>query len=94
VASVYTLSARRKKRFSGGVRVPRVTSRSCPTSKCDARVRNRQFEPPPSGFMPIAMAIASASVDLPEPFSPTRNVTAGCRASPPRNTDNAGTTSW
>lgn len=33
--------------------------------------------PPPSALNPAATAIASTSVDLPAPLSPTRNVTLG-----------------
>lgn len=29
---------------------------------------------PPSGLHPYAMAIASSSVDFPDPFSPVKNV--------------------
>jgi hypothetical protein len=36
---------------------------------------------PPSGLNPAATAIASTSVDLPLPFSPTRKVTAGSSSS-------------
>ena len=34
---------------------------------------------PPSGLNPRTTAIASSNVDLPLPFSPTMNVTEGCR---------------
>ena len=37
---------------------------------------------PPSGDSPYAMATASTIVDLPEPFSPTRNVTPLASVSP------------
>lgn len=42
----------------------------------------RKFWLPPSGLNPHATASASTTVDLPEPFSPTRNVTPGGRSSP------------
>ena len=37
---------------------------------------------PPSGSSPNAIATASTSVDLPEPFSPTRKVTPGAASGP------------
>lgn len=48
-----------------------------------ARVANRKFWDPPSGLNPAATAIASMRVDLPVPFSPTKNVTPDATASPP-----------
>jgi hypothetical protein len=41
---------------------------------------------PPSGLRPKAIATASTMVDLPEPFSPTRNVTPLARSIPSRAT--------
>src|SRR6266851_10120885 len=38
---------------------------------------NRKFLLPPSALNPYLVAIASRSVDFPEPFSPMKNVTAG-----------------
>ncbi len=40
-----------------------------------------KFLVPPSGLKPALMAMASISVDLPEPLSPTRNVTARLNSS-------------
>jgi hypothetical protein len=42
-----------------------------------------KFDEPPSGLIPATIAIASDSVDLPLPFSPTRYVTPGYRSSSP-----------
>ena len=39
-----------------------------------------KFRLPPSGFKPHSIAIASSSVDLPDPFSPTKKVTFGWNA--------------
>ena len=41
----------------------------------DGRVANIMLRLPPSGLKPHDDAIASSSVDLPDPFSPTRKVT-------------------
>jgi len=68
---VKKLSARKKKSVRGR-RAPRTRRIACPRLECDARVENAKFEDPPSGFMPAATAIASSSVDLPLPFSPTK----------------------
>jgi hypothetical protein len=40
-------------------------------------VPNLKFREPPSALNPQATAMASNRVDFPEPFSPTKNVTAG-----------------
>src|SRR6266550_2498680 len=50
-------------------------------SECVDCVLNRSCFVPPSGFKPNPTAIASSSVDLPEPFSPTKNVTGASNAS-------------
>jgi hypothetical protein len=50
--------------------------------ECDGLVENLKFLLPPSALKPEATATASSSVDLPVPFSPTRNVTGlGMRSS-------------
>src|ERR1051325_10494548 len=77
VATLKKLSARRKKP-SRGRATPRATRRNRCSSECDSRVPNLKFFEPPSALKPQATAMASSSVDLPEPFSPTKNVTAGC----------------
>ena len=41
-------------------------------------MEKRNFLVPPSGLKPAAIAIASMTVDLPLPFSPTKKVTLGC----------------
>ena len=41
----------------------------------------RKFFEPPSGLNPASTAIASISVDFPDPFSPMRNVTLASRSS-------------
>jgi len=45
------------------------------------RVVKRWNLGPPSGFNPNAAAVPSSKVDLPEPFSPTKNVTGVVKAS-------------
>jgi len=42
------------------------------SSEWEARVEKAKFEVPPSALSPAATAIASSSVDLPLPFSPTK----------------------
>ena len=78
VARLKTLSARRKNELSGASAARSSSSRrwSC---ECDERVREAELcmRPPPSGLSFMATAIASTSVDLPLPFSPTRKVTRG-----------------
>jgi hypothetical protein len=73
-----TLSARRKNALRGGSFARSSSRRSCRV-ECEARVEklNCCVRPPPSAFSFAATAIASTSVDLPLPFSPTRNVTRG-----------------
>ena len=70
------LSARKKKP-SVGRGTPLATRRNRCSSECDSRVPNRKFLEPPSALNRKANAMASNRVDLPEPFSPTKNVTAG-----------------
>src|SRR5687767_7846065 len=50
-------------------------------SDSELRVLNLKFLLPPSALKPVATAIASMRVDLPDPFSPTKNVTRGSRRS-------------
>src|SRR5947207_890472 len=53
-------------------------------AECVSAVEKRVFRLPPSGFRPIALAIASSKVDLPVPFSPIKNVTLGWNVSESR----------
>src|SRR5688572_12325862 len=80
VARLKKLSARRKN-MSRGRRGPRRRIRWSQSGECEARVAKLKLRLPPSALRPAATAIASISVDLPLPFSPTRNVTFGCSAS-------------
>src|SRR6266576_1621571 len=73
VATLKKLSARRKNP-SLGVGTPFDSRKYRSSSECDALVPKRKFFVPPSGLKPHATAIASSSVDLPEPFSPMKNV--------------------
>ncbi|GAA2861706.1 hypothetical protein GCM10010472_18770 [Pseudonocardia halophobica] len=52
-----------------------------PSEDSLARVAKAKFREPPSALNPAATAMASTSVDLPDPFSPTRNVTPGPNSS-------------
>jgi len=45
-------------------------------------VRNRALPEPPCGLSPHASASSSTTVDLPEPFSPTRTVRPGVSSRP------------
>ena len=76
------LSARRKNAFTGLRFEPSRTSASW-SLECDERVANWNdcTRPPPSAFSLLATAIASTSVDLPLPFSPTKNETRGSSSS-------------
>ncbi len=77
MATLKKLSARRKNP-SLGVGSPFDSRKYRSMSpECDALVPKRKFFVPPSELKPHATAIASSSVDLPEPFSPTKNVTCG-----------------
>jgi hypothetical protein len=56
--------------------------RSAPPSEDSlGRVAKLNEREPPSGLNPAATAMASTSVDFPEPFSPTRNMTPGPNSS-------------
>ena len=72
------LSARRKKPSWGrgffASRIGRMWRCRTEWLSCVAKRWSRD---PPSGLKPQAMASASISVDLPEPFSPTMKVTRG-----------------
>jgi len=56
---------------------PLATRRYSCNSECEPRVPKRKFFVPPSGLKPRETAMASSSVDLPDPFSPTKKVTFG-----------------
>ncbi len=80
VATLKKLSARRKKPDLGR-RTPRTTLRNEWRDDVDGVVEKRMFWLPPSALKPSAIARASTRVDLPLPFSPTKNVILGWRAS-------------
>ena len=62
-----------------------LTSRTASWSgESESLVVKLKLRLPPSGLRPDATATASSSVDLPEPFSPTRNVTLGWKGSTSR----------
>jgi len=82
VLTLKKLSARRKKPSRGSA-MPRTRRRCACNPECDSRVAKRKLRLPPSALKPIATAIASSRVDLPEPFSPTKKVTCGCRGNRP-----------
>src|SRR4051794_34536836 len=64
-----------------GGRGPRTSrSASCRLVSA-ARSSKRRSRSPPSTSRSSLAAIASSSVDLPLPFSPTKNVTSGCSSS-------------
>ena len=65
---------------------PRCTRSACPSGDSVGRVACMECVDPPSGLSPNAIATASTIVDLPEPFSPTRNVTPLARSIPSRAT--------
>lgn len=48
-----------------------------PSADSVDRVEKPNDLDPPSALRPAATAMPSTSVDLPDPFSPTRNVTPG-----------------
>src|SRR3954452_9961686 len=75
------VSARRKYEWA---RLPgvRTTRRKSPRDDSVTRVECIAPREPPSAFSPCTPASASTSVDLPEPFSPTRKVTPAGRLSP------------
>ena len=79
VATVKKLSARRKKPVLGRL-VPRVSRRFACRPDSEARVLKLKFALPPSALNPAATAIASTSVELPLPFSPTKKVTFGSKS--------------
>ena len=79
VATLKKLSARRKNP-SLGFCTPLTMRRYWCSSECDVRVPKRKFFVPPSGLKPNATAMASSRVDFPEPFSPMKNVSLGCRS--------------
>src|SRR3954469_10259935 len=68
------VSARRKYEWPAA-RVPRTTRSTSPSGDSLARVLCRAPREPPSGFSLSTPARPSTRVDLPDPFSPTRNVT-------------------
>jgi hypothetical protein len=79
VATLNRLSARRKK--PSRRRGLRSNRRCWCSTDSELRVANRMCFDPPSALNPAAIAIASTSGDLPEPLSPTRNVTFGSSSS-------------
>ena len=97
VAKSKRLSARRKNASSGWTLARSSTSRLVQPA-CDARVPKLNASAAAPGLEAGATAIASISVDLPLPFSPTRNVTcrrdrAAAAAAPPRREGRAPTPS-
>src|SRR5690242_18363530 len=75
------VSARRKYELA---RFPGVRTTWSTSASGDSVTRVECIAPrdPPSAFSPCTPASASISVDLPEPFSPTRKVTPAGRLSP------------
>src|ERR1700754_992824 len=61
---------------------PRTTRNTSPSGDSLSRVWCRALREPPSAFSPYAPASPSTRVDLPDPFSPTRNVTPAGMFSP------------
>jgi hypothetical protein len=59
---------------------PLVRRKNLCSGECEARVTKLKLRLPPSGLRPQATAMASSRVDLPEPFSPMRKVTAGAKS--------------
>jgi hypothetical protein len=77
VATLKKLSARRKNPSFARLTLFPSVRKAC-NSECDCLVSKLKFLVPPSGLNPQLVAIASRSVDLPLPFSPTMKVTLGC----------------